>query len=155
MHVGAAHYISYNASNKREAMDIARWLQNKNVNVVIDKFSLIIPNRRVWSETKLLEAEKIIMIITPQYLEICTSRQSKSYKQNNFPCSDELVNNEISLIRNKLIDLSSDKIIIILVDTKEKDLPHWMSGLHCYQYKNGKLNEEVLRVLKPSLPSCV
>ena len=130
-------------------MAIARWLRDRHVNVIIDKFSFIIFNRRVWGEQQLLEAKKIIMIITSHYLEICTSRETKSHKQNNFSWRDELVNNEISLIKNRLIDTTDDKIIAILIDTQEKDLPHWMSDLHCFQYKNGKLDEGILRMLKP------
>ena len=63
---------------------------------------------------------------------------------------DELLYNEIALIKNKLIDKGKarNKFIGILVDTKKKDLPHWMSGFNCYKYKNEKVDEEILNMLK-------
>ncbi|CAB4006270.1 ---NA--- [Paramuricea clavata] len=148
---GAPHYISYNASNKGEALDIARWLQEKNINVIIDQLSYIKPNRRAWSERQLLEAEKIIMIVTPKYLGICNLQQTKSNEEKKSSHNDELVCNEIALIKNKLIEngMAADKCIVILIDTKRKDLPHWMSQFNCYQYKNGKLDEDILPMLKP------
>jgi hypothetical protein len=124
----------------------------------MDKFSLIIPNRRVWSEQQLVEAEKIILIITPKYLEICNLHQSISNMGKVWSYNDELVCNEISLIRNKLIDKGkvSNKFIGILVDTKKKDLPHWMSQFNCYKYRNGKLDDDILDMLKlrTSLSTC-
>lgn len=148
---GAPHYISYNASNKGEALDIARWLQEKNINVIIDQLSYIKPNRRAWSERQLLEAEKIIMIVTPKYLGICNLQQTKSNEEKKRSHNDELVCNEIALIKNKLIEMgmAADKCIVILIDTQRKDLPHWMSQFNCYQYKNGKLSEGILPMLKP------
>lgn len=148
---GAPHYISYNASNKGEALDIARWLQQKNINVIIDQLSYIKPNRRAWSERQLLEAEKIIMIVTPKYLGICNLQQTKSNEEKKRSHNDEWACNEISLIKNKLIEkgMAADKCIVILIDTQRKDLPHWMSQFNCYQYKNGKLSEEILPMLKP------
>ena len=89
------------------------------------------------------------MIITKKYLDICTQSKSKLYKQKGMSYNDELLCNEISLIRNKLIDMETNKFIGILIDTKMKDLPHWMSELNCYNYKNNKLDEEILHVLKP------
>ncbi len=117
------------------------------------------PNRRAWSEKQLLEAEKIIMILTPKYLEICKLRQSLSNKEKLWSYNDELVYNEIAWINNKLIgkERDTDKFIGILIDIKKTDLPHWMSEFNCYKYKNGQLDEEILNILKPrtSLYTCV
>jgi imidazole glycerol phosphate synthase subunit HisF len=98
-----------------------------------------------------LEAEKIIMIVTPKYLEICNLQQTKANEEKKRSHNDELVCNEIALIKNKLIEkgMAADKCIVILIDTKRKDLPHWMSQFNCYQYKNGKLSEGILPMLKP------
>jgi hypothetical protein len=108
----------------------------KNINVIIDQLSYIKPNRRAWSERQLLEAEKIIMIVTPKYLGICNLHQSKSNKEKKWSFDDDLVYNEIALISDKLNEkgMAADKFIGILIDTKRNDLPHWISQFNCYKY---------------------
>lgn len=108
-------------------------------------------NPQAWSEERLQQAEKIIMVITSEYLKVCNLYHSERNKEEKLSFNDQLCRNEISLIKNKLGEnlLASDKFVGILIGIKKKDLPQWMSQLNCYIYKNGRLDEEILEKLKP------
>ncbi|XP_028411509.1 uncharacterized protein LOC114534157 [Dendronephthya gigantea] len=147
---GAPHYVSYHMDNKSEIKNLARWLKTKKINAVID-ILFTKTNPQAWSEARLLEAEKIIIVITSEYLKVCNLFHSEKNQKEKLSYNDQRCSNEISLIRNKLGEncLASDKFVGILVGTKKKDLPHWMLQLNCFEYKNGSLDEEILGKLKP------
>jgi hypothetical protein len=94
-----------------------------------------------------LEAEKIIMIVTPKYLGICNLHQSKSNKEKKWSFDDDLVYNEIALISDKLNEkgMAADKFIgILIVQNGTICLTGFHNSIVINTCKNGKVDEDIL-----------
>ena len=151
---GKHNYISYyneDEGDNEPAIKIASWLKDNQVNVVMDKFDVITSRKRVWCENHLSNAERVIMVVSPDYLEVCKFGETyeKEKKQDCF--KQQLDWNEICQIRHKMMEkpLATDRFIVVLVNTGSNELPFWMRGLTIFKYrKENVISENILKFLK-------
>lgn len=149
---GGTDYISYYSAKESDtntAMKIAAWLAQHEVKVIMDKFDVISNGKRIWSEQQLASAKKVILILSPGYLEICKFDQNikKEKKLDSF--MDQLAYNEICYIRDEIRKkpFAIDRVVVVLAGVGSGELPFWMKGLKSFKYSNGELDGEILKFL--------
>ena len=110
----------------------------------------MVTNERIWNERNMSLSKRVILIISPGYLEICKFDEKNNKEKRLESVKDQLAYSEISRIRNEIMEkpLATDRFIVILVRTSRSDLPFWMKKLKIYEYSKGMLDEKILTVLK-------
>ena len=149
-----AHYVSYYSDNDKvteNAIRIASWLKQQNLNVIMDKLNVITDGMRKWCDRNISLAKKVILIISPGYLKISKLDETiNPGKEKELSLKDQLAYNEVCHIRDEIMKmpLVTHRFVVILVETGYNELPFWMKHLNVYKYSGGKVDENILKVLK-------
>lgn len=157
--INGAHYLSYlpGTSTTWQVLKMYSWLTSHHIDVIMDKmhdpklYNSLGPKR--FGEMFVAKAQKVIMIISPGYLELCwlDAAVNLNSKTALNSLDKERLYSEVTYIKNELsttINLAQSRFIPVLIDVQENDLPKWLRNITAVNWPKDGKSDKFLAILK-------